>query len=95
MNPKIEIKSTDVTIKKGVSSRNNKEYEIHEQRAYFHKPGEEVPYHMVVALEKNAPAYPIGFYTLDNDSLFINQYQQLKLGNVKLKPLNGAVAKAS
>ncbi len=43
-----------------------------------------------IPLEKDAPAYQAGFYTLDLRSIYVGDFRRLELGRVKLVPAGGA-----
>lgn len=88
---KIEIKSTDINTKSGVSGKTGKPYTIREQSGYAHthdRDGKlfEYPVQMKVSLQDGSQPYAPGFYTLAPESLYTNGFQQLAITPV-LKPL--------
>ncbi len=95
---RIEIVSTEVDEKSG--NKNGKDWRIREQEAYAHligqdgKPGK-YPVACSIQLDKDAPAYQPGFYTLDPRSLYVGDFRRLELGRLRLTPDGGAARKAA
>jgi|GEM_PF-1022322 len=90
MNVLIEIESAELAIKQGVSQKTNKEYCIREQSGYLKLPEFKYPQRFKFALEDDAQPYPAGNYTLDASCLWVNRFGELKLGRVRLKPVQTA-----
>lgn len=88
---KIEVKTTDVSTKSGISSKTGKPYTIREQEAWAHlySVGGPHPYpsRVLITLEDNDPPYPPGAYTLDPSCLYAGRFGTLALGRIKLKAL--------
>lgn len=78
----IEIESTKLTSKKGVSSRTQKPYEIHEQAALMFKDGSRYPDKVKVTIPDGQPAYAPGRYQLADDS-----FQPSRFGAIEVRPV--------
>lgn len=92
----IEVHDTKVKVKKGVSARNNREYEIHEQTAWAKFPTKPHPVEITFALEDGGKPYPVGRYTIDYaDTLYVDRFNNLKLGTLSLTPIASEVKQAS
>jgi hypothetical protein len=78
---KIEIMSTATEVKKGISGK-NRPYEITSQIAYLHKEGEPYPMKMKINLQNGQPPYIKGFYTLSDESFYIDGFSSLNLNPV-------------
>ncbi|MFY9317524.1 MAG: single-stranded DNA-binding protein [Burkholderiales bacterium] len=94
---RIEVISTTVDERSG--NKNGRNWVIREQAAYAHLLDEfskplKYPVACLVPLEKEAPPYQAGFYTLDLRSVYVGEFRRLELGRVKLVPA-GAAAKAA
>ena len=94
---RIEVVSSTVDERSG--NKNGKDWLIREQSAYAHLLDEygkpfKYPVACSIPLEKDAPAYQAGFYTLDLRSIYVGDFRRLELGRVKLAPA-GAVSKAA
>lgn len=87
---KIEIpKNSEVTVKAGVSAKNNKPYEIREQTGYaylFDSRGNLNPHptSIKVQLEPGDQPYAEGNYILAPQSLYSDRYGSLSIGRPKL-----------
>lgn len=97
---KIEIFSTDVETKSGVSARTNKPYSIREQEAYAHvcdKDGTpcKFPVKVRLNLEATQVAYAVGTYTLAPQSLFVDRFDNLQIGKLALRSAPAAPASAA
>ncbi len=95
---RIEIVSTNVDEKSG--NKNGKDWKIREQSAWAHLLDEfgnpeKYPVACSITLEKNAPAYAPGFYTLDPRSLYVGNFRQLEIGRVRLIPESVASREAA
>ena len=80
MKIKLEIKSTERFNKSGVSKRTGKEYSIDSQQAYLYQPNKSYPVECFVNLEEKQDVYPVGFYDLTDDSIYVDRFNNLTLG---------------
>ncbi len=80
MSLKIEILSTAVEVKSGLSSK-GKPYEIKSQIAYLYIAGEPYPTKMTINLRDIRP-YNVGFYCLDDKSFYVDGYSNLSVSPV-------------
>jgi hypothetical protein len=87
---KIEVKSTAVTNKSG-TSKANKPYSINEQEAWIDMANGERR-KVKVSLEDGAKPYTPGFYELDDESFFVNQFGGLEIGRIRLVAARAARA---
>lgn len=78
---RIEVKSEELKLVSGKSQRSGKEYSFHTQQAYAHITGKPYPVEMKLTIDKGCSAFPIGNYTLREDSFYIDKY-----GNLTLSP---------
>jgi len=88
---KIEIQSTDLLTKSGVSAKTGRPYNMREQSAWAHtcdRNGKPNPYPVRLALMLNddQSAYAPGLYTLAPESLYTDKFNQLQIFPI-LKPL--------
>lgn len=83
---KIEITTTAVDVKSGVSQK-NKPYEIRSQVAYLHVQGEVYPVKFSINL-RDAQPYNKGFYSLSPDSFYVDVYQNLSVNPVLVPFVN-------
>ena len=95
---RIEVVSSTFDERSGV--KNGKSWVIREQAAYAHLLDEtgkphKYPVACSIPLEKDAPAYQPGFYTLDLRSVYVGDFRRLELGRVKLVPEGGAQRRAA
>lgn len=96
---RIEVKSTAVAERKGVSDA-GRPWSIREQQAYAHvldrdgKP-EEYPQKITLRLDEGDQAYPAGEYTLADASFYVGQYGRLTVGTVKLQALAKSVQRSA
>lgn len=79
---KITVAQTTVRDIRGTSAKNGKPYHLRIQTAYAHtldKDGNAPPYpeKFEVILETDAPAFPVGDYTLQPSSVYIDQNGRL------------------
>lgn len=97
---KVEVKSTEVVTKSGVSARTNKPYSIREQVAVyaflFDRDGRANPYptRVTISLRDEQEPYPVGLYTLAPESFYVDRFNALSLGLV-LRPMAQPAAKAA
>lgn len=96
---KIEIDSTDVTIKAG-TSKQGKPFSLREQSGYVStlddqgKP-QKHPQAFKFILDGEQPPYPVGMYTLDMSCLYVGRFGSLEVGHVKPKPVAVSAAQYS
>lgn len=76
---RIDIESTEVRTKSGISQRTSKPYSIREQTAHYFRQGEKYPDRITVTLGDGQPPYAVGTYTLHPSSYFVNRYGQLQV----------------
>ena len=90
---KIQIEKATSTNKSGVSKRTGNEYSIDEQAALMFKEGETYPDKIRISLKKGERPYPVGFYTLADESYTVSGFGTLEVRPV-LVPLVNKVASA-
>ncbi len=78
----IEIESTKLNVKTGVSQRTQKPYEIREQNALMFKEGERFPDKIKVTIRDGQSAYAPGRYTLHDDSFYPSRFGGLEVNPV-------------
>lgn len=85
---KIEIKPTQAVAdtRSGVSKTTGKPFTISEQSAYAFLGGD-YPQLFKFVLANGQPPYPAGFYSLHESSVYVGDFQKLRIGNVVLTPL--------
>ncbi len=86
---RVEVVSTTVDERSG--NKNGKNWTIREQGAYAHlldDQGKPMKYPVAcsVPLDREAPPYQPGFYTLDMRSVYVGDFRRLELGRVRLTP---------
>lgn len=97
---KVEVKSTEVVTKSGVSARTNKPYSIREQVGVYaflsDRDGKPNPYptRITISLRDEQQPYDPGLYTVAPESFYVDRFNALSLGLV-LRPLAQAAAKAA
>ena len=85
----IRIEVVNTTVDERSGNKNGKNWLIREQAGYAHllddhsKPLK-YPVACSIPLEKDAPPYQPGFYTLDLRSVYVGDFRRLELGRVKL-----------
>lgn len=96
---KIEIQNTQVRERSGTSPRTGKQYNIREQEGYAHlfdrtgRPNA-YPVRIVLTLDADQPAYPVGDYQIGPESIHINRFDQLVI-SPKLHRLPGQSKQAA
>lgn len=53
------------------------------------------PEKVSIGLDKDQGPFPVGFYTLALESLYVGRFDKLQVGKIKLKPLTVAAQKAA
>jgi hypothetical protein len=86
---RIEVKSTDIFPFSGISQKTGKPFSIRNQEAYaftVDDNGKPRPYPELIklSLDDNQLAYPVGFYTIQAQSLFVDKFQRLSIGRLSL-----------
>lgn len=84
---KIEIKSTEIKSRSGVSSKTGKSYTMREQNGFVVLESEVYPIRVVISLAPEQVAYPPGVYQVQESSFFVDRYQKLAIGRLDLKPI--------
>ena len=92
MSLRIEVKHPNYSEISG-TSKAGKPYTIRKQPAYaytYDKAGMPNPYPELIEinLDKDQPAFPIGFYTVDDSCFFVGDFRQLAVGRLILKPIS-------
>jgi len=90
MNIMIEIESNEVAMKQGKAAKTGNDYCIRTQGAYLKLPHFKYPQALKITLPDDVPSYPVGAYTVDPESFWINEFKELKLGRLRLKPAQAA-----
>jgi len=88
----IEIDSNEVKTRSGTSAKTGKDYNIREQTAYAHIPGQRYPQQIKLMLEDNQMPYPVGKYQLDPSSFYVGRFDDLQI-RVKLANLPASGSK--
>lgn len=83
----IEIESTQLVTKRGTSTRTQKPYQIREQQALMFKDGSRYPDKIKITIGDGLSAYPVGKYTLHDDSFAVSRF-----GAVECRPVLVAIA---
>lgn len=83
---KIKITSAEVRHRKVFSKKLNKEFEFHEQSALTDLPNGERR-QVIVSLEADQAAYPVGEYNVLDSSFFVDRNNKLALGRLHLAPV--------
>lgn len=87
----VQVKSAEVSEKSG-TGKNGRPYTIREQTVWIDL-GEAYPEKMTVRLEDRDPPYSPGEYVITDECLYLDKYNSLSVGRVKLVPkAAGAIA---
>jgi hypothetical protein len=86
---RIEVISDKVSVKSGTARQSGKAYSIREQEAYVFlvdKDGvvPKYPTKIKINIEDGQQPYQPGFYTLSPTSLYVGEFDSLKVGRVSL-----------
>lgn len=97
---KIEVKSTEIESFSGTSKSTGKPFTIRNQMAYaflLDKAGNARPYPELIklSLEDNQLPFPVGFYQLAPQSVFVDKFDRLALGRPSLLPMQISQARAA
>lgn len=91
---RIEIKTANVTPRNIVAKqgpRAGQTIQLLEQEAYAETYGDNgkhaYPSRITLNLESNEKPYPPGVYTVDPASLYVDRFQKLQLGRLRLTPV--------
>lgn len=76
---KIQIEKATSSNKSGKSQRTGKEYSIDEQPALLFKDGETYPDKIRITLKQGERPYPVGIYTLADESFTVSGYGSLEV----------------
>jgi len=95
---KVQIASTAVNTKTGISQRTKKEYSMREQIAWiymFDQQGKPNPHpqSITLLLDGDDAPYPIGDYLLTPSSFYVGTFGSIKV-RPKLEPVKKLVAAA-
>ncbi|MBN3182562.1 single-stranded DNA-binding protein [Pectobacterium brasiliense] len=84
---KIEIKPSQALAdtRSGVSKATGKPYTISEQSAYIFLGGD-YPQMFKINLENGQSPYPAGIYSLHESSIYVGDFQKLRVGKIVLVP---------
>ncbi len=95
----IEIKSTNISTRTGMSKRTNQPYTMRSQEgwALLHSSAGPQPYptRIELNLEEGQPPFQPGTYMLDPASLYVGQFSKLSLGRLLLSPVSAKSARAA
>lgn len=92
---KIEVSTTVIDQKSGVSAKTGKPYSIREQEAwafFSDRSGKPNPHPTKIKLtldDEQTAAYPLGLYQLDPSSLYADRFGQVAI-RAKLRPMVAA-----
>lgn len=75
---KIEICDTKV-LERTVRGKDGKEYTFYNQEGFYHDGVSPYPVRCVVPVGGLSSAYPVGWYTLGDKSLYVDRYGNLAL----------------
>lgn len=87
---KIEIKPSQAVAdtRSGVSKSTGKPYTISEQSGYIFLGGD-YPQLFKIPLEQGQVPYAAGLYELHPSSIFVGDFQKLRVGRIILTPIAG------
>lgn len=83
---KIQIEKATSVNKSGTSSRTQKAYSMDEQQALLFRDGENYPDKITITLKSGERPYPVGVYTLADESYIVAGFGKLEVRPV-LVPL--------
>lgn len=75
---KIEVKKAAV-VKEVTRKTDGQKFQIPEQEAWAHLPGSDYPVRIVLGLERGHQGYPLGFYRLMPESIYVDRNSQLQV----------------
>lgn len=75
---KIEICDTKVSART-VKAKDGKEYTFYTQEGFYHDGVSPYPVRCVVPVDSLSSAYPVGWYTLSDKSLYVDKYGNISL----------------
>lgn len=84
---KIEIKPAQAIAdtRSGISKSSGQPFTINEQSAYIFL-GQDYPQLFKLNLENGQAPYPAGLYTLHPSSIYVGDFQKLRVGKIVLVP---------
>jgi len=88
---RIEIESTKLNQRSGVSKETQKPYSMQEQMALMFRQGERYPEKIKLTLDKDSSAYPVGHYMLSDESFELSRFAGIQI-RPRLIPMASAVA---
>ena len=83
----IEIKSAETRYVNGVSKASGKPFQFYKQDAYAHLKDEPYPVRVEISHDKAEQAYQPGMYHILPESLYVDRFNSLTLGRLKLAPV--------
>jgi hypothetical protein len=89
MSIMIEIASTEIKSRSGISARTGNAYSMREQIGYLHK-GEIYPERIKITLEDNQTPYAIGKYDLSTASFYVDKFDAVAVRPVLIPRINEA-----
>ena len=81
---RINVEDTKVDEYSGVSQKTGKPFHIRKQEAWCILPGEKKERPIFIQLEEDQEPYQPGSYILDSSCFYIDRYDSLSLGRIKL-----------
>lgn len=84
---KIEIAKADAELIQGTSAATGRAYSFKKQDAFVSLPGKKYPVEFQLTLDADQPPYPVGVYTLNPESLYVDNKGRLSVGRVLLVPM--------
>lgn len=97
---RVEVQSSVVETKAGVSAKTGKSYSIREQEVYIYTQGRDGrprphPERAVVSLDDQQAPYPPGNYIIDDSSVYVGRFGMVGM-RLRLRPLQpGGVSTGS
>lgn len=76
MEMKFEIANDEVRAK-NKTTQSGEHYISRAQDGYLFVEGQKYPTPVVIDIPRDGQPYPVGFYTLDEDSFYVNRYGRL------------------
>lgn len=87
---RIEIESTKLNQRSGISKESGKPYSMQEQMALMFRQGERYPEKIKLTLDKDASAYAVGHYMLSDESFELSRFAGIQI-RPRLIPMAFAV----
>lgn len=90
---KIEVKSSEIEIRRGTSPKTGKPYELKEQWARMHHDDEIRKFKIILGRDQSP--YAPGVYVIGADSYRVNDFGDLIIGRLVLTPVGAGVTKVA